>query len=512
MKIIYLPTDDRPYCFGSVRRFISLVPLDVRIPERGLLGNRWHGADLQKLSPWLWTAVAGGDTLVLSLDALLYGGLVQGREATSYSDRVDAACKLLKELRQRIGPTGKLYVFFVWKRLWGNISSVEDLSKMRTAEEISSRLEEELVSRSASLPVFLRMLRRGARIPAGLDKEEVVQLAAFRASQRQDLLAVLDLEPEVLDHVHLAREDNSGRGLYGLEVQSLIAEAKQRRVRISSTEGGDEAGMLMLTMAINQLAPQTTCGFSFEVSSKENWNTVPPYEGRPFGETIQALRILTTVDARDLVKFPPQLYLNLTFTGEIQPGDPLLTVLRGQLPAPLPPESYVTRAVPTASISRREIRVDLTYANGVNEDLVNWFIVESELPLLVFQSGTTANRIGYSLFAATAAKFALQHKVPDPSVWQRLAEVVIATYIEEVLYSGHLRSWAISRWKGMGPTDDATLITAEKELSEAAFAIARRKFSGFTFLEHPVKLESVQLHLPWKRWFEAEAEVKVTAP
>jgi len=512
MKIVYLPTDDRPYCYGLVRRFAAMVPLEIAVPERIVLGSRAREAEFDRLAAWLKGVVAAGDALVLSLDALLYGGLVQGREASKSRDRVDAACELLRDLRRRIGPSGKLVVFFVWKRFWGNLFKPDELENMKRAEVISRRLREEMEKRGESMSVFLRMLSRGARIPEGLDAERVAAIARLRGTHRRDLLAVLDLKQEVLDQVHLAREDNNGRGFYALEVQSLLAEAKERRVPMTSSEGGDESGMALLAGMISRLGPHTLYSVACSIANPENLEVSPTYEGRRFGETLETLRELVALDTRSIPSRGPQNYLTVAFTGEIQPGDGFLTVVHGGVPEPPPPEWLLERSVAAQTMSRRYLRVDLSHINGVSEKLVTWFAAETELPLLVVQSGTMANRAGYGLFAATMMRYPLELKVPEPAQWRALAEAAVAVYLEEVLFNGYLRTYAMVKWGGLEPADEATLIAAEKELSEAAFAFAARKFNNLTFLERPLKVEAVKLRLPWRRWFECEVEVAVKSP
>jgi len=512
MKIVYLPTDDRPYCYGVVRRLKDLVPLEIAMPERPMLGNRFEGAALERLGSWVQGVASPGDALLLSLDALIYGGLVQGRETVDSRERVDAVCELLRMLRQRIGPSGKIVLFFVWKRLWGNLVHPDDMEKMKQAEATSRRLEQALEKRGESIAVFLRMLRRGARVPEGLDVGQVAQLARLRSAQRRDLLTILDLKTEVIDQVHLAREDNNGRGFYALEVASLVAEAKQRRVPMSSAEGGDESGMVLLAGMISRFAPKSSYAVGVNIANRENLEVSPTYEGRPFGETLQMLRQLAGIASAAGSSTSPENYLNISFTGEIQRGDPLLNVLHDRPPNPPPMDWLLERSVPAKKISRRYLRVDLSHINGVSEKLVTWLAGETELPLLVIQSGTMANRAGYGLFAASVVRYPLEMKVPEPVKWRRLAEVTVATYLEEVVYNGYLRTWAMSKWGGLEPSDEATLMSAEREFSDAAFAFASRKFNGLSFLERPLTIEAVRLRLPWKRWFECEVEVTVKSP
>ena len=80
MKIVYLPLDERPcnYIYpqmiASIRKNIELVA-----PPRELLGTKKSAADTEKLWEWLQIAVLDADKLVVSLEQLVYGGLLPSR-------------------------------------------------------------------------------------------------------------------------------------------------------------------------------------------------------------------------------------------------------------------------------------------------------------------------------------------------------------------------------------------------------------------------------------------------
>lgn len=78
-----IPLDSRPATSLLPVRIAAVGGLEVVTPSRDLLGTAKTGANLEAIRDWLWTA--NPRALVVSLDALAYGGLVQSRSSTILS-------------------------------------------------------------------------------------------------------------------------------------------------------------------------------------------------------------------------------------------------------------------------------------------------------------------------------------------------------------------------------------------------------------------------------------------
>jgi Protein of unknown function (DUF4127) len=75
-----IPLDSRPATSLLPIRIAAVGGLEVVSPSQKILGDAKRSADLEAIRDWLWTA--NPRALVLSLDALAYGGLVQSRSST----------------------------------------------------------------------------------------------------------------------------------------------------------------------------------------------------------------------------------------------------------------------------------------------------------------------------------------------------------------------------------------------------------------------------------------------
>ena len=507
MKIVYVPLDDRPMNLTWVKRACTVLPTTVVTPGREEIGSRGRPGDFTRLSNWLSSICASGDIVVCSLDALVYGGLVQGRTYHDSSERCDKSVALLKSLRQKLGREGKIFAFFVWKRIWGNVFNEGDLARVQTLTSISNAIVEEARKRGLDLPNYLRFLSRGVQLADWMDKATTMEFAKYRLQQRRDLLAFLDLAKGTIDLLHVAREDNDGRGIVAMELSSLLASAREMGASFSTSEGGDEAGMLLLAHAVNTCLPKPLHNVFYEVTNKENLRIIPYYEGAFFEETLDTMTRLANIASPESDKTRGAA-LNIIIDGTIEKGDPLLEIKQGRFQVPQP-DYLLNLSRPCKRFIRQRIHTNVTAVNGVNYNLVEWFLQEENLPLLVVQSGTVANRIGYSLFLCSVIRYGLEKKIPEPGVWKQMATIAIATYLEEVVYCGYLRTWAINKFGGFEPEDAGTQALAEVEMSDFLREIARKKFNGAEFLERKIEVLDARIRLPWGRWFEAEVEVNL---
>jgi len=111
---ILLPLDSRPATSTLPADIAGLISPDVRLAPQWLLGVASHGADAPALEAWLTAQTTPqGLPLIVSLDALAYGGLVQSR--TSPLSAEEALSKLAV-LRSKAAQQQPIYAFITLPR------------------------------------------------------------------------------------------------------------------------------------------------------------------------------------------------------------------------------------------------------------------------------------------------------------------------------------------------------------------------------------------------------------
>ncbi len=100
-QVVLLPLDSRPTTSELPARIAALSGETVSVPPPDLLGDAARGADPEQLTGWLNKQPPG--PLIVALDALGYGGLVQSRTSDLSIEQVLARLEPVREWTARTG-------------------------------------------------------------------------------------------------------------------------------------------------------------------------------------------------------------------------------------------------------------------------------------------------------------------------------------------------------------------------------------------------------------------------
>jgi len=106
MNIAFLPIDNRPVCY-TMPKIIAGIDNDIElfIPDREFLGDLNNIAKIDKLFDWLEN-LPNQDAIIISLDTLIYGGLIpsrRGKETLSeLKIRLEKLKKILKSKHAKV--------------------------------------------------------------------------------------------------------------------------------------------------------------------------------------------------------------------------------------------------------------------------------------------------------------------------------------------------------------------------------------------------------------------------
>jgi len=101
MRIVYLPLDERFCTREYFLMFTKIAGLDILTPPRELLGSKKVPADTDALENWLLENVQTGDSLIISLDTLIHGGLIPSRINLIRSETIRDRLKFFSILKDR---------------------------------------------------------------------------------------------------------------------------------------------------------------------------------------------------------------------------------------------------------------------------------------------------------------------------------------------------------------------------------------------------------------------------
>lgn len=278
-RVLLVPLDDRPPCLQFPVMQGLIADAEVIAPPREMLGRFTRPGDTERIAAWVRAQdLARFDAVVVSIDMLAYGGLVNSRVHRTPLDRALKSLDLLRDIKAR-APRLPVYAFNVIMRLaptsdGANEAYREKLSKWA---EISpergrdARLAEQVTQLEKEIP---------AAALADYQRARARNLAVNRAGVR--LVAGGNI-----DYFILAQDDAKPRGVHVADREQLSAMVRELKLnsRVAVQPGADEVGMLLLARALTKkyaYAPRVAAIYS----SEEKRRSVAPYEDRPLHKSV----------------------------------------------------------------------------------------------------------------------------------------------------------------------------------------------------------------------------------
>ena len=124
MKIAFLPIDNRPVCY-TLPKIISGIDdyVEFSIPSRNLLGDLTKTADIEGIFKW-FENLPEQDVIIMSLDTLIYGGLISSRRGKETLGELKLRLEKLKKLL--LSKSAKIYACSSIMRISNNNYNEEE--------------------------------------------------------------------------------------------------------------------------------------------------------------------------------------------------------------------------------------------------------------------------------------------------------------------------------------------------------------------------------------------------
>ena len=122
MRICFVPIDNRPVCYTLPKDIAAMdEDIELLLPPREFLGDLTKIAKIDKILDWMKN-LPECDAMVLSLDTLVYGGLIPSRRSPDTLDEIKTRLNKLKPLLEG----KKVYAFSSIMRISNNNYNEEE--------------------------------------------------------------------------------------------------------------------------------------------------------------------------------------------------------------------------------------------------------------------------------------------------------------------------------------------------------------------------------------------------
>jgi hypothetical protein len=485
-RLALLPVDARPVVRAQVVQLAKAGGVELVVPPVSALGHFREPADRDALADWLRLQASEVQGFVVSLDMLIYGGLVPSRFIADSEESLRARLDVLRQLKHAF-PHKPIYAFLATMRISNNNVNEEEKSYWDQYGELIWRWSyfSDQYKVTGDAEANAQAIAASTKIPEAIREDYLATRARNFAVAR----AVLDVvDHEGINGLVLPQDDTAPYGFNIAErrlLEALVADRGcQDWVRIYP--GADEVAHTLVAHVAREVWVDQPLKVHITYSDPDHVHRlVARYEDRPITESLAAQLAAVGAVVVDEIE-SADLLLAVHTQGTAQ-GDWAMKIalsttggINGAWLAELRAAHQVGKAIAV---------VDLAYANGGDPALMQQLPTYVPLSQLAAYAGwnTASNSIGSLLAQCALATGAYQ--TPNNQA------VVCLRIVEDYLYQ--------SIWRQrIRDVIDESAVSAEKLQTVVAEMFIPAANDWLAEHQFVYRVESIQL--PWQRTFEID--------
>jgi len=488
--MVFVPLDTRPVCKEYTVATMKAAGWDVVVPPDEWLSSADHAGQPDKLLEWLEAHADESVAIVVSADALIYGGLVDSR--THHIDKTvlqSRAERLLSLKKKRHSPG--IYVFVTIMRApKTSAAPVEPVYYQEWGDKLFRqgvlRDKAELQGLRRKEEKELRELNR--MIPRNVEAD---YYGRRRTNLRTTELLLHGIESDSFNYLLVGRDDTSPLSQAHKEARqmsSLVNNFPKARIRFFS--GADQLGLVLLTQAANRLTYTTPLVYT-EFAEGKGGATVPTYED----DTV-------SVSARQHIfasgAFPSKspetadfiLAVNTPYNGKTAEASDASN--NGS--ADIHTKAFVNAVQSYLEDGKKVVVADSKYGNGADNALVKELFRRGIAYKLAAYGGwnTSGNALGFALAQGLESPYYGENEKKD---------FLNIRYLDDWAYQANARMDVYTKviWPNYMPNSGYTpdqKKVAEKAVAESIIRTAEPVMGGM--------VREYDYKLPWNRMFEVQ--------
>ena len=495
-SILYVPLDERPCNAGLPLEFPPSSGIHILTPPPRLLGKKKVPAPYAELREWVETYLPLCRRAVLSLDMLLYGGLLPSRLHRMDSPELDERLKKLESLLKRTDC--QVSAFSLIMRTPKYNSADEEPDYWEDWGELIYRrscLLERYGPESGAVSPELQCLEH--RIP----REYIHDYELRRRRNLETNQKVIRLHRHgLIRHLVIVRDDSSPGGYTAMDRKKLLGNNPD----ILSYPGADEVGAVMLCRAALSLGDDDSRmkrRVHVLYDREDNSRRIPNYQGVSLHESV----LLQVKSSGGILCDDPH-HAHLILAVQTMDRRSRESWEQSDPAGPPDPESDNTFAEKIAfhlGRGKTMALADVKFSNGGDIDLVLRLgkagIFEN---LAAYAAWNTAgNSIGTALAGGLAEVNWPDNEIRLSSLrYHYWDDLIYQSRVRRILLDEELPKRGVSRFDLAGEREEIAA-AARRRMEEESSAIQER--IGVPFLPN---LRIPRISFPWNRLFEIQLE------
>ncbi len=281
-KIVLLPLDERPCNYIFPKRLFEQEDIEIVRPDQ--LGNKKQPADVNKVAEFLKKECMDADGLVLSVDMMLYGGLVPSRIHYLEESRLKELASLVKVLK-KLNPKLLIYAFQVIMRCPDYSSGDEEPDYYEEYGRMIHKAGDVIhrsrlgICDSEELETILNQI----------DREKLNDYISRRECNRELNYTMIDFVKQgLIDALVIPQDDSTAYGYAAIDQEAVRLRITEEGLadRILMYPGADEVALTLVSRMVNKIKgkkPKVYVKYACEGSKA----LIPLYEGNSLETTIK---------------------------------------------------------------------------------------------------------------------------------------------------------------------------------------------------------------------------------
>jgi len=478
--------------------------IQIIVPEKAILGDKKTPARSGDIEKFLIGNVPDCDCIILSIDMLVYGGLIPSRLHFLKKEEALSRLEILKKIKQ-INPKVKIYAFNCI---------------MRTPQYDSNDEEPDYYAKYGYALFRRKYLLDYRARNNGLEEHLLAELAKIRIPQEIisdyenrrtfnefiNMEVVNYLKTGLLDFLVIPQDDSSPYGYTAISQKNVINEIKKKNLdmKVMIYPGADEVSLSLLTRAWHDYKGIEPKVYPF-YASVLGPSIVPLYEDRPMFESLKShIRVCRT----KLVTSPQEadFILAINCPGKIpqdtydEEFDISYTSCRNLL-------DFVLQIKDYTETGKKVAVCDSAYCNGGDIQFIRYLDDLDILDKLISYAGwnTNCNTLGTTLAQACIgfnADCSDSTSGELPFVHNLLYRI-----IEDGCYQAVVRHEITANDLEKFQAEDSDITPALAEVENIIKEKLQKYYDSLNISKkHPVTIKKIWS--PWKRMFEIGMEIE----
>lgn len=492
-KIVYLPLDERP-CNYNYPYWLSKCSKGYQFyrPSKAILGNKKTPAIYENVKRFLLEKCKTADILIISLETLIYGGLLFSRLHDYSAEILIDRLRLIEQLKKN-NPSLKIYAFSLILRCPSCNTDDEE-------PDYYGECGEAIFNTGVLKHKYLLSLIDKEEYEQGISKLKNITknwLIDFEKRRETNLKVItyfLENYYNLCEFFVIPQDDSNPYGYTTMDREKVKKIIKELGLDVPIYPGADEVGCVLLARALKddkKIEPSINIVFP----KPECQNVIPIFEDRPVYLSLKDQLKVVGFHVDDK-KANVSLFMNYPTREMVNMGSiPSIGYEERDI------DSFIQKIVNDVKNKKQVILSDGAYGNG-GEEL---FLVKLQSKISLFEISSYAGWNTSSNAMGTALALGMINFLFGKT--EKSNEFIAQRIYEDIGYMGKVR-WHI--WhdvvQNYGYCYD--FVGAKNGIIAKITLNEINSYAKKTFPEVFKKYKISHLEFPWKRIFEVDLRIK----